>query len=295
MSNLTNRYPEIKGVVFKGDGDSIGANPVSPPAGSLSSVRTGLKLRPFRDGGAGQTTTDQPLWFDLHQTAARSPYIKGGPGNFTLMVDGAPFYIKGVAYNPGHDWRDADVPLSRRELNEDFSTIASMGGNTIRRYGHTWSDRNIFNAAAYYKLKVLYGFWFDQDVDYVTDSAKEQSYERQIEQTVREYKNDPGLLGWTLGNEVWGLLKHDYGQPYLTEVRHAHVLFIEKMARRIKELDPNHPVFSAGIQANSRSDFGLCGAHLGGCDRCQQLLRHGHFQFGPGLLSVRSIAAVSCQ
>jgi cellulose synthase (UDP-forming) len=245
LSKIADRYPEIKGVVFKDGGDSIGANSATVPAGSPAFMRIGLKLKPFRDGGAPRPTTDRPLWFDMHQTAARSSYIKGGPGNFTLMVDGAPFYIKGVAYNPGHDWRDADVPLSRRELNEDFAAIASMGGNTIRRYGHTWSDRNIFNAAAYYKLKVLYGFWFDQDVDYLTDAAKEQAYERQIEQTVREYRNDPGLLGWCLGNEVWGLLKHEYGQPYLTEVRHAHVLFIDQMARRIKELDPNHPVFSA--------------------------------------------------
>ena len=36
------------------------------------------------------------------------------------------------------------------------------------------------------------------------------------------YRDHPGLLGWTLGNEVWGLLKHHYGQPYLTRVRHAH-------------------------------------------------------------------------
>jgi cellulose synthase (UDP-forming) len=227
-SDMARWYPEIKGVVFK-DGVQL--------AGQLD-------RKPFSEGAARPPAPDQPLWFDLHPQSHPLTSIVGGPGHFNLMVDGRPFYIKGMAYNPGHDWRDADIPLTRTELDEDFSAIQKMGGNTIRRYGTNWSDRNILNAAADHHLKVLYGFWFLQDIDCLTDEKQKRAYQEEIEATVLKYRDHPGILGWGLGSEVWGLLKHQYGKPYLTEVRHAHVLFVEQMARRIKELDPNHPVFS---------------------------------------------------
>ncbi len=238
--------PEVKAVVL-GDGsrDRLQKSGWTDDQSTLLSVAADLKFRPFVRGAAEPSPSNQPLWCDLKPVPSISRCVSGAPGHFSLLVDGGPYYIKGVAYNPGHDWRDAGVPLSHRELTDDFSAIRAMGGNTIRRYGKTWSDRNIFNAAQENGLRVLYGFWFFQDVDYLTDTQKEAAYQKQIEQTVLEYRDHPGLLGWCLGNEVWGLLKHEYGQPYLTEVRHAHVQFVERMAELIKQLDPNHPVFSA--------------------------------------------------
>jgi hypothetical protein len=257
-SDMGGRYPEIKAVVFKDNGRSEGGSLKPQVAGamasgsgwaddpqSLSSIKQDLKLKPFSDGGARPSAPALPMWFDLHPKTRKLTSIEGGPGHFSLMVDGAPFYIKGIAYNPSYDWHDASLPLSRSEFDADFSVIQMMGANSIRRYGVTSSDRNILNSAVAHQLKVLYGFWFPPDADYLTDAGKERAYQSQIETTVLEYRNHPGLLGWCLGNEVWGLLKHQYGKPYLTEERHAHVLFVERMARLIKELDPNHPVFCA--------------------------------------------------
>ena len=273
LVDLGRRYPEIKAVIFKGTAGLEGENLYPPHVGaktsdssltadsqSLSSFKQELILKPLSEGCAQPPTSAQPLWFELHPHAHKPASITGVPGHFTLMVDGAPFYIKGIAYNPGHDWHDASMPLSRTEIDADFSVIDKMGANTIRRYGESWSDRILFNSAAKNHLKVLYGFWFLQDIDYLTDADKERAYQQQIEATVREYRNHPGLLGWCLGNEVWGLLKHQYGKPYLTEERHAHVLFVERMAQLIKKLDPNHPVFCAqesqGI-AGAVSDYAV--------------------------------------
>ncbi len=240
LSDISVRYPEIKSVVLDDN------NAIAPPTDDsswLSETKRTLNLQPFSTGHAQAQTL--PLWFDLHPQHHQSRCISGSPGHFSLVVDGRPFYVKGIAYNPGQDWRDANVPLSSAQLSRDFSIIHEMGGNTIRRYGRTWSDRNILNAAQENHLKVMYGFWFMQDENYLADAAKQQEYQAQIESTVRAYRDHPGLLGWCLGNEVWGLLKHKYSQPYLTEVRHAHVLFVERMAQVIRQLDPNHPIFSA--------------------------------------------------
>jgi cellulose synthase (UDP-forming) len=242
LSDISVRYSEIKSVV-------LDDNNAAPRAGDDSQwsevTRETLNLQPFNGGQARLLPAGQPLWFDLHPEHQQSHCIKGTPGNFSLMIDGRHFYIKGVAYNPGQDWRDANVPLSAAQVNHDFSVIESLGGNTIRRYGRTWSDRNIFNAAVNHRLKVMYGFWFMQDEDFLTNTAKQREYEEQIDATVRTYRDHPGLLGWSLGNEVWGLLKHKYSQPYLTDVRHSYVLFVDRMAQKIRKLDPNHPIFAA--------------------------------------------------
>ena len=69
-------------------------------------------------------------------------------------------------------------------------------------------------------------------------------YRSRVEGTVRKYRGHPAILGWALGNEVWGWLNSYYGKPYLTQVRHAYVRFIEDLAIRVKQLDSDHPVFA---------------------------------------------------
>jgi cellulose synthase/poly-beta-1,6-N-acetylglucosamine synthase-like glycosyltransferase len=288
MPDMDRRYPQIKAVIFK-DGDrSEDAGLKRRVAGAvanhsdwadnpqdLAAVQQALKSKPFSAGGARSSASDQPLWFDLHPQPHKLTSIEGGSGHFSLTVDGAPYYIKGIAYNPSHDWHDASLPLSRTEIDTDFSVIRKMGGNTVRRYGESWSDRSIFDSAADHHLKVLYGFWFLQDVNYLTDTGKEQAYRQQIESTVLKYRNHPGLLGWSLGNEVWGLLKHRYAKPYLTEERHAHVLFVERMARLIKELDPNHPVFCT---QESQHIGGAVSDYAGGAPSLDVISVNGYYQ-----------------
>jgi|GEM_PF-133516 len=168
--------------------------------------------------------------------------VTGTAGQYELQVDGKPFYVRGVAYNTAHDWRDGHFPLTRKQIEQDLADIKNMGANTIRRYNPGVYDRNILTVAKQYDLKVWYGFWFDPEVDYYRDSLKVQKYLEEVEETVLAHRNDPTILCWSVGNETWGLLKHQYHQPYLTVVRNAYARMIERMARRIHELDPHRPV-----------------------------------------------------
>lgn len=177
-------------------------------------------------------------------TAYHSPFVNGGPGKFQLLLHGRPYYIKGVAYNTAHDWRDGNMPLTRRRVVQDFTKIKEMGANTIRRYGMGIYDRNILNIAEEFDLNVLYGFWFDPKVDFYGDSARVKEYIADVEEKVMQYKHHKAVIAWSLGNESWGLLKHHYAKPYLTRVRDAYIRMIEHLAQRIHELDPDRPVFS---------------------------------------------------
>ena len=226
--------PEVSGGWFADDG-----------AQTLRTLAGGLAGKVFRGAPASAFPRAPEIWAERPRTMARSSAIRGTPGNYTWLVDGQPFYVRGIAYNPGHDWRDGYIPLTRRELESDLARVHAMGANTVRRYGNNWYDRNVLRIADEAGLRVLMGFWFEQQVDYRANSAKLAAYERQIESTVLARRGEHSVIAWSLGNEVWGLLKHHYSQPYLTEVRHAHVDFVERLAHRIHELDPQRPVFTA--------------------------------------------------
>ncbi|MCE3260404.1 MAG: family 2 glycosyl transferase, partial [Bacteroidetes bacterium] len=207
----------------------------------VASVNTELAKEAF---AARPVLTHEPSVFAMSTGTSSSHAIKGTPGNYSMLVNGKPYYIKGVAYNTAHDWRDGNMPLTRRQVEKDFAKIKDMGANTIRRYDHGIYDKNILNIAAEYDLKVLYGFWFDPKVDYYRDSLKVKEYIQNVEKKVLEFKDHPSVLAWSLGNETWGLLKHKYSKPYLTKVREHYVKMVELLARRIHELDPDRPVFS---------------------------------------------------
>lgn len=181
---------------------------------------------------------------DDHWTARPSPMIRGKYGSFTLSKNGHPFFVRGIAYNVNHDWRDPEMALTRKTLEGDFEKIKSSGANTIRRYGVNEYDINILNVAHEYDLSVIYGFWLAAETDYLKDTAMLLEYEKVVLENVKQFKDHSSILCWTIGNETYGLLKHHYGEPYLTSVRLAYVRFLEHLAKKIKAIDPLHPVLT---------------------------------------------------
>ena len=188
---------------------------------------------------AAFTSYIPPLSDNMQRHAA---HLKGTPGHFSLLEDGKPFYIKGIVYNPGHNWRDGYYPLTRKQLESDFKIIKEMGCNTIRRYHPSVYDKNILTIAKEYNLKVLYGFWFDPQVDYYKDTARAEKYIAMVTEKVEQYKDDPAILAWCLGNQTSDLLGNYFSQPYLDVVRNAYMNMTEKMARAIHAIDSQRAV-----------------------------------------------------
>jgi cellulose synthase (UDP-forming) len=136
------------------------------------------------------------------------------------------------------------MPLTRRQLERDFAMIREMGANTIRRYDKSLYDKNILAVASEQGLNVQYGFWFDPEKDYYSDSALVNAYMEDVLARVAELKDSPAIIAWSLGNETWGLLKHHYAKPYLTLVRQSYIRMIGELAERVHAIDPTRPVFS---------------------------------------------------
>ena len=259
FKDIGTTYPQIRAaVLFHTENDKNWATEWRPDptragidwsvlhdAGARGKVAEGFARLQKASGHDGRIRIAAPVHREEKTTSSPKPYFTGAPGSYEMLVDGKPFYIKGVAFNPGHDWRDGSKVLSRRELDKDFSAIKAMGANTIRRYSGGWEDYNIFNAAEKAGLKVIYGLWLPHDIDYARDLAQLDEFEKGFDELITNIKDEPSLLVWVIGNETWGGLKHTCEQPYLTEVRWAYVRFVERLARRIRAADPNRPIMVA--------------------------------------------------
>ncbi|MFD2203319.1 glycosyltransferase [Shivajiella indica] len=256
IKKIKKNYPEIKStVMFYSDLDKNWFSDWRPTESS-DFIRWTFDLSDinnwFKGYGAFFQTKNQ-IEYDDEVTGVISPeMLKSENGNHYLLVDGMPFYMKGICYNPGHDWEEGFYPLSRKQLEKDFEQIKNMGSNTIRRYEPSIYDRNILKVADENGLKIMYGFWFDPKIDYRLDRKKLKEYEKKIIASVEKYKEDQNIIAWNIGNETWGLLKKYYAQPYLALVRIHYLQFLNNLALKIKKIDPTRPVFSSEEHDNER-------------------------------------------
>ncbi|MES2592442.1 MAG: glycosyltransferase [Bacteroidota bacterium] len=250
LDDIQNKYHEVKSIIVYNDLKKIV---------TIKDTDTSLYIADFNCNNSTNQVVGKQLqhetfnkyfvnrsinYFNEADSNYTSSFVKGKPGTFQLLINNQPYYIRGIAYNTAHDWRDGNMPLTRRQVENDFKKIKEMGANTIRRYGTGIYDRNVLNIAEEYNLNVLYGFWFDPKIDFYLDSGKVTEYMEEVEEKVLQYKDHSSVIAWSLGNESWGLLKHSYAKPYLIKVRNAYVQMIEHLAQRIHELDPSRPVFS---------------------------------------------------
>ena len=159
--------------------------------------------------------------------------VTGGQGNWRLTVDGAPYQIKGVTFGPDPSVAAAYLP-----------DLESMGVNTLRTWGTGDTTGPLLDAASRCGLKVINGFWLNQNSDYVNDTAYKTSTLNSIVAAVNTYKNDSGVLMWDVGNEVLLTLQNTYSGAQLEQQRNAYAAFVDQVAQAIHAADPNHPVTS---------------------------------------------------
>ena len=147
---------------------------------------------------------------------------------YHLTVDGAPFFIKGAGLEFGQ-----------------LKSLASAGGNTFRTWRVDNGERDvidILDEAHTLGLKVCMGLDIARErhgFDY-SDQDAVNAQNTQMMKDVMRLKDHPALLMWGLGNEL-----------NLRATNQRVWDAIEDLARRIKEVDPDHPVTTmlAGIDA----------------------------------------------
>ncbi|MFD4989516.1 discoidin domain-containing protein [Streptomyces sp. NPDC058374] len=167
--------------------------------------------------------------------------VTGSQGDWELTVNGAPYQVKGLTWGP-----------SAAEAAEKLPDVASMGVNTIRTWGTDASSKPLLDAAADNGLRVVAGFWLQPGggpgsggcVDYLTDTAYKNEMLTEFPKWVDTYKSHPGVLMWNVGNESVLGLQNCYSGDALEQQRDAYTSFVNDVAKKIHEVDPNHPVTS---------------------------------------------------
>ena len=163
--------------------------------------------------------------------------IEGSTGKWHLSVNGKPFFVCG-----------AGGGASKKLL-------ASMGANAFRTWG---ADKlaDDFAEARANGLMVMAGFWLghaEHGFDY-TNAASLEETERDVLSKVERFKDDDALLCWALGNEM------EMQNPHRREMW----AFIDRLAAKVKEIDPDHPVCTvvAEIPRETIEEFRTLAPHL---------------------------------
>ncbi len=205
----------------------------------------------------------------------KTSLVQYANGHWKMFVNGKPFMIKGLTYAPTkigqtpdkgtlENWLDqkddsmhkAWVDANRNNVQDpdepnvgDFKLMKDMGVNTVRIYHNSNPINKELLRALYkeYGIMVLMGdfvgkYSLGSGADWVTGTDYENpahlaAMMKTVEDFVRENKDEPFVLMWLLGNE------NNYGVASNADKKpEAYFKFVNQVAARIKEIDPDHPV-----------------------------------------------------
>ena len=159
----------------------------------------------------------------------KTVYIQGNNGNWQIMRNGEPFFIKGGDASVGTEF--------------EFKTMKEYGGNSLRLYGLGNLSQTTLDLASQYGITVMPGIWFvpeNGSFDY-SDPAVTTAKIEEVRLQIRLYKDHPALLAWGISNEVLGLNSSD-----------AMYKFMNDVSVMIHNEDPNHltSIVTIGITTN---------------------------------------------
>jgi hypothetical protein len=208
------------------------------------------------------TTNDQPRPLANQPSQVR---ISHNNGDYQLLVNGQPFYVKGAGLEFGNQ-----------------EQLALYGGNSFR----TWqtdngleSGKRVLDRAQSNGLFVTMGVNMENErhgFDYDDSAAVALQFER-IKSEIIQYKNHPALLMWSIGNE----LNLGSRNPKVWDA-------VNQIAQMIHQLDPNHPVMTPlagfdteliGLLKSRASSLDLIGIQLyGDIANLKEKLRASNWQ-----------------
>lgn len=218
-----------------------------------------IKLIEYSNKNWQLTVNDKPYYV---RGIAYSPNKIGlSPDNGTLNVSRdwmyADFNKNGIIDGPYESWVDINGN-NKKDKNEkvvgDFQLMKEMGVNTLRLYHHADFNKKLLKEG-YEKYGFMYlmgdfigmyavgskAEWY-YGTDY-TNPEHQKNMLESVKQMVEEYKNEPYILMWVLGNE------NNYAEPGEAGVSsgsgcrakiqpEAYYKFVNEAAKLIKSLDP---------------------------------------------------------
>ena len=186
-------------------------------------------------------------------------------GHYQLLVNRRPYIVKGACYNPvpigeSHDydfWSDPSEPWKT-----DGELMKKMGINTVRFYQAGQDPdqvRKVINDLySLYGIRTIMGHWlgfWNYPTPFYADEDFRNNVKKDVLSMVCEYKDEPGVLFWVLGNEnnysfsgrvnAWSSDEIDALSNLSSQINERariYYSFVNEIAKAIHDIDPNHPV-----------------------------------------------------
>lgn len=164
--------------------------------------------------------------------AADVRIVSEGDG-WRLTVDGRPFVLKGIGAGRAVGKHGTDF----------FRLAKEAGANAVRTWGAEQGTRDYFDRAWRHGLYVAAGVWIDAaDPDvgksYLYEEAFTDRQTKMVLDYVEAHKDHPAILFWIIGSEA---LTHTEGEAEKLGLSS----YLDGLAKRVKRLDPAHPVLYA--------------------------------------------------
>ena len=186
-------------------------------------------------------------------------------GHYRLLVGGEQYLITGVCYQPvppGNDYNYNWWGDSAKPWLVDGQLMKDAGINTVRIYQPGENPKEVKQVIndlfQKFGVRTILGHnlgIYDVPPPNYADESYRQLLKEQVLNTVKTYKDEPGILMWVLGNEndysfddsiaAWGSPELDaIADPKDRANAKAKIYysFVNDIAREIKKTDPNHPV-----------------------------------------------------
>ena len=231
----------------------------------------------------GQEDDDFPQ--SVKHPKSATVYLDKTDNGWKLMVNGKPYIVKGVEYSvskvgekpatndwmfqdenyngkpdgPYDSWVDLNVN-NYQDIEEknigDFALLKAMGCNTIRIYHCEKINKELLrDLYKNYGIMVIMGNLFgaytkgsdatwSKGTDY-TDKEHRKNMLKSVKNMVEEYKDEPFILMWMLGNEndVDGKqINSTATNTNASSNPEEFAKFLEEACVAIKKIDKNHPV-----------------------------------------------------
>ena len=140
--------------------------------------------------------------------------------------------------------------------------MKDMGVNTVRFYQPGQDPeavKNVINDLyKLYGIRTIMGSWlgfWNYPAPFYADESFRKGVKEEVLKMVNDYKDEPGILFWVLGNENnysfsgkvngWSseeIDKMEDPSAKMNEKARIYYSFIDDLAKEIHVIDPNHPV-----------------------------------------------------
>ncbi len=146
-----------------------------------------------------------------------------------LFAGGEKLYVRGVTYGPFRPEADGSEYHRPEVVARDFDCMRAYGINAVRTY--TVPPHWLLDLAAERGLRVLVGLPWEQHVTFLQDRARARDIEKRVRQGVQQCAGHPGILGYTVGNEIPASIVRWHGHKRVET-------YLERLYRAAKSEDP---------------------------------------------------------